>query len=73
MSLQKRISITTHYDDEDQRRQANVVLVNDEHYEVELYEDGELLESRIMQTDGYFHSESYAESCAENWVLGYGY
>lgn len=73
MSLQTKIKLSTHYDDEDQRRQADVVLVDKTYYAVDLYEDGELLETRIMQTDGVYHSESYAESCAENWVLGYGY
>lgn len=67
----KRIVLSTHYDDEDQRRQADIVLVNNEYYVVDFYEDCELIESRVMKTDGYYHSESYAESAAENWCLGF--
>tara|TARA_Y100000114_G_scaffold58946_1_gene53921 strand:+ start:3556 stop:3774 length:219 start_codon:yes stop_codon:yes gene_type:complete len=71
MSSKSRVHLSTHYDDEDQRRRADIVLENNEYYVVDFYEDGELVESKIMQTDGYYHSESYAESAAENWCLGY--
>jgi hypothetical protein len=67
----KQVILSTHYDDDYQRRQADVLLINDEYYAVDLYEDGDLVERRVMQTDGYYHSESYAESAAENWCLGY--
>ena len=71
MFSKSRVHLSTHYDDEDQRRRADIVLENNEYYVVDFYEDGELVESKIMQTDGYYHSESYAESAAENWCLGY--
>ena len=71
MSLKSRVHLSTHFDDEDQRRQADIVLENNEYYVVDFYEDGVLVESRIMKTDDVYHSESYAESAAENWCLGY--
>lgn len=71
MSLQSKIKISTHYDDEDQRRQADVVFVNNEYYAVDMYEDGQLIETRVMKTGDNYHSASYAESAAENWALGY--
>jgi len=71
MSLQSKIKISTHYDDEDGRRQADVVFVNNEYYAVDMYEDGELIETRVMRTGDNYHSASYAESAAENWALGY--
>lgn len=71
MSLQNKIHISTYYDDEDQRRQADVIFVNNTYYAVDLYEDSILVETRVMKTGDTYHSESYAESCAENWALGY--
>ena len=71
MSSRSRVHLSTHYDDEDQRRRADIIFENKEYYVVDLYEDGVLIESRIMQTNGVYHSESYAESAAENWCLGY--
>ena len=71
MFSKSRVHLTTHIDDEDQRRRADIVLENNEYYVVEFYEDDKLVESRIMETDGVYHSESYAESAAENWCLGY--
>tara|TARA_B100000497_G_C7292153_1_gene200135 strand:+ start:91 stop:309 length:219 start_codon:yes stop_codon:yes gene_type:complete len=71
MSSRSRVHLSTHYDDEDQRRRADIIFENKEYYVVDLYEDDVLIESRIMQTDGVYHSESYAESAAENWCLGY--
>ena len=71
MSSKSRVHLSTHFDDEDQRRRADIVLENNEYYVVDFYEDDKLVESRIMETDGVYHSESYAESAAENWCLGY--
>ena len=34
-------------------------------FEVDLYEGNELIETREVHD----HSESYAEDCAENWVM----
>lgn len=71
MSSKNRIHVSTHFDDEDQRRRADIIFENNEYYVVDFYEDDKLIESRIMETDGCYHSESYAESAAENWCLGY--
>ena len=71
MFSKSRVHVSTHFDDEDQRRRADIVLENNEYYVVDFYEDDKLVESRIMETDGVYHSESYAESAAENWCLGY--
>jgi len=71
MFSKSRVHLSTHFDDEDQRRRADIVLENNEYYVVDFYEDDKLVESRIMETDGVYHSESYAESAAENWCLGY--
>jgi hypothetical protein len=68
MSLQSKIHISTHFDDEDQRRQADVVFINNEYYAVDMYEDGELIETRVMKTGDNYHSASYAEDAAENWA-----
>ena len=42
---------------------------NDQAWYVDLLENGVSIEIRKMITDGYLHSEQYAEDCAENWVL----
>lgn len=68
--MKNRVHLSTHWDDDDGRRQANIYHENNEYYVVDLIEDDVLIESRIMQTDGTYHSESYAESAAENWCLG---
>jgi hypothetical protein len=34
-------------------------------FEVDLYEGNELIETREVN----YHSEKYAEDCAENWVM----
>ena len=47
------------------------VFVNNEYYAVDMYEDGQLIETRVMKTGDNYHSASYAESAAENWALGY--
>jgi len=43
-----------------------VILMASEGLEVDLYEDEYLIETRKI----YGYSEHYAESLAENWVLG---
>ncbi len=35
-------------------------------YVVDMFENGELIESRAVTG----HSKAYAESCAENWKIG---
>lgn len=53
-------------------REAKVYLVNTpskfyrEYFEVEFFKNNKLKETRIIKE----HSESYAEDCAENWVIG---
>lgn len=42
------------------------VFKSKEGFEVDLYEEKKLLETRQL----YNHSESYAEDCADNWVQG---
>lgn len=48
---------------------------DDRAWYVELWQDTDLVETRRMESPGryrpYLHSESYAESCAENWTHGY--
>lgn len=51
-------------------RTAKTFSVNSSHYEVELYSDKTMIENRVMKTGDTYHSERYAEDCAENWVLG---
>ena len=56
-------------------RQAKVFKNND-WYEVEFIEKEEIMQTRRMITNEgliseVIHSESYAESAAENWVMGY--
>ncbi len=37
-------------------------------FEVEMYENQELIQTVPMVTNGVTHSERYAEDAAENWV-----
>jgi hypothetical protein len=48
------------------QRTAEVCYISGEGYEVEMFEDGRLVESRPL----YGHTLQYAEDCAENWVEG---
>jgi len=41
-----------------------IVLRNAHGFYVEMYDGGELMETREL----YNHAERYAEDCAENWV-----
>lgn len=65
----KKVIISTYYDNEDQRRTAEVYHDVD-HYVVDFIEDGDLVKSVVMQTNGVYHSLVYAESAAENWCMG---
>lgn len=64
-----RVLLSSHYDNEDARRQADIYLVVD-HYEVDFIEDGELVKSVVMRTNECYHSIHYAEDAAENWCTG---
>ena len=66
-----RVELSTHmgigqYAD----RVAKTYLCKD-YYEVDFFKSDKLVETRIMETDGTYHSETYADSAAENYVLGY--
>ena len=72
----KRVETSKHWGvDEYAGRSAIIYYVNDKYYEVELYTNDTLKETLVMKTeDGdevYFHSEVYADNCAENYCLGY--
>ena len=55
---------------DDGSREAIVFKTSDEDgWVVDLWENGEVGETRKMETDGTLHSERYAEDCGENWVL----
>ena len=51
--------------DEYSNRMAHVMM-NDEGFYIDMYKGDELVESRPL----YDHSEVYAESAAENYVMG---
>lgn len=59
-------TILSCYYSRDQRRRAEVIFRPVHGYEVALYEDDKLIESRAL----YEHSKQYAEDCAENWAEG---
>lgn len=72
----KRTLLSKHWGQEEHAdRSAIIFNVNDKYYEVELWKGTDLIETRIMKSEYddevYFHSESYADSCAENYCLGY--
>ena len=48
------------------KRVARVCIGEGVDYIVEMYENKELVESRVISG----HSIDYAEDCAENWVTG---
>ena len=56
-------------------RVAKTYRVKDNYYEVEFILNQKIIETKIMKSESgdaiYFHSESYADSAAENYVLGY--
>lgn len=51
---------------EGKKRFAEIYLTKSKNYLVRMYEDKVWHEDRLIKD----HSESYAEDCAENWVLG---
>ena len=51
---------------EGERRIAELYHRSASGYEVDLKEDGEIVEMRCL----YDHSRQYAEDCAENWIEG---
>ena len=55
---------TYHWYQQDDKKAE--ILLTEEGFEVDLFLDDKLVETREIHD----HSESYAESLAENWVLG---
>ncbi len=71
----ERVELSTYFGDgEYADRVAKTYLVKGNYYEVDFILNQEIKETRIMKSEQgdamYFHSESYADSCAENYVLG---
>ena len=72
----ERVELSTHFGDgEYADRVAKTYLVKGNYYEVDFILNQKIIETRIMKSESgdamYFHSESYADSAAENYVLGY--
>ena len=57
-----------HHFSRDNRRAEVYFDKTMEHFEVEMYENGKLIQTVPMMTNGVIHSERYAEDAAENWV-----
>ena len=71
----ERVELSTYFGDgEYADRVAKTYLIKGNYYEVDLILNQKIIETRIMKSESgdamYFHSESYADSCAENYVLG---
>lgn len=72
----ERVELSTYFGDgEYADRVAKTYLVKGNYYEVDFIENDIVVETRIMKSEKgdaiYFHSESYADSAAENYVMGY--
>ena len=70
-----RVELSTYFGDKEYAdRVAKTYLVRGNYYEVDFIENDVVVESRVMKSQEgdavYFHSESYADSCAENYVMG---
>ena len=56
-------------------RSASIFKNANNHWEVDYWLDGELVETVVMKTEYddevVFHNETYAENAAENYCLGY--
>ena len=61
--------------DEYDNRTASIFKNANNHWEVDYWLDGELVETVVMKTEHgdeiVFHNETYAENAAENYCLGY--
>lgn len=66
MKTQDIVSI---YMSDDRQRRAEIFQKNGV-WHVNMIIGDQLVECRPMVSDGVVHSESYAESAAENWTLG---
>ena len=70
-----RVELSTYFGDKEYAdRVAKTYLVRGNYYEVDFIENDVIVETRVMKSQEgdavYFHSESYADSCAENYVMG---
>ena len=52
-------------------RSASIFKDANGNWEVDYWLGDKLMETVVMQTDGVYHNETYAESAAENYCLGY--
>ena len=71
----ERVELSTYFGDgEYADRVAKTYLVKGNYYEVDFILNQKIIETRVMKSQEgdavYFHSESYADSCAENYVMG---
>ena len=57
-----------HHFSRDNRRAEVYFDKTMEYFEVEMYENGKLIQTVPMMTNGVIHNERYAEDAAENWV-----
>ena len=72
----ERVELSTYFGDgEYADRVAKTYLVKGNYYEVDFIKNDVVVETRIMKSEKgdeiYFHSETYADSAAENYVMGY--
>ena len=72
----ERVELSTYFGDGDYAdRVAKTYLVKGNYYEVDFIKNDVVVETRIMKSEKgdeiYFHSETYADSAAENYVMGY--
>jgi len=72
----ERVELSTYFGDGDYAdRVAKTYLVKGNYYEVDFIKNDVVVETRIMKSERgdevYFHSETYADSAAENYVMGY--
>ena len=71
----ERVELSTYFGDKEYAdRVAKTYLIKGNYYEVDFILNQKIIETRIMKSESgdamYFHSESYADSCAENYVMG---
>tara|TARA_Y100000114_G_C11610072_1_gene254665 strand:+ start:294 stop:500 length:207 start_codon:yes stop_codon:yes gene_type:complete len=64
--IYKGPGISTYWGSEKYEKRRAEVMKDENGFYVDMYFDGELVESRPL----YDHSERYAEDCAENYVMG---
>ena len=68
---ENRVELSTHMGVEQYADRVAKIYLCKDYYEVDFFKNDKLIETRVMEADGVYHSESYADSAAENYVLGY--